>query len=203
MQIFGTNSDAAAAFALLVEVLSEYNAGDSRSIPRLQEAWDQRRGEDMYRDGGGSSGGYGAGGPSPDRGRYGGYSDSRYEPYPRSGGGRMHHGGGGGDNEVGATNMVVMPNAVNVPNIPGGMPTVLIQQADGSLVQVRRRAAVPVMFLYTRKGSDRGKGAVVPVIDGQSCPSTSLVEQVRIVLSFRAAELLRPGVPVLMCWTSS
>lgn len=136
MQIFGTNNDAAAAMALLVEVLTEYNSADSRSIPQLKEAWEQRRAAaEMYPP---QDGGYGAGGPSPDRGRYSAYGpsgDSRYEPYPRSGG-RMHQGGGGVD-EVNTNNMVVMPNAVQVPNIPGGMPTVLIQQADGSLVQVR------------------------------------------------------------------
>lgn len=131
MQIFGTNNDAAAAFALLVEVLTEYNSAESRSIPRLKEVWEQRRAAEMY----GPSDGYGAGGPSPDRGRYSAYgpsSDSRYEPYPRSGGHSMR---GGGD-EVNTSNMVVMPSAVSVPNIPGGMPTVLIQNADGSLVQV-------------------------------------------------------------------
>lgn len=134
LQIFGTNSEAASAFALLVEVLADYNSADSKTIPRLKEAWEQRRSAEMY---GGPDAGYGAGGPSPDRGRYayGPSSDSRYEPYPRSG--RNMHGGGGSD-EVNTNNMVVMPNAVQVPNIPGGMPTVLIQQADGSLVQVQQ-----------------------------------------------------------------
>lgn len=132
-QIFGTNSEAASAFALLVEVLADYGSADSKTIPRLKEAWEQRRSAEMY---GGPDAGYAAGGPSPDRGRYayGPSSDSRYEPYPRSG--RNMHGGGGGD-EVNTNNMVVMPNAVQVPNIPGGMPTVLIQQADGSLVQAQ------------------------------------------------------------------
>lgn len=48
LQIFGTNNDAAAAFALLVEVLAEYNAAESRSIPRLRDAWEQKRASEMY-----------------------------------------------------------------------------------------------------------------------------------------------------------
>lgn len=163
MQVFGTNNEAQAAFALLVDVLQEYDASNSRSIPRLRDLWDSRRAAELYPppdsqySGGGAGGpsGGGAGGPSPARERYSAYagsSDSRYEPYPPRNTGpssRVHYNpsgpgptghpgtGMGGEEITVQAPMVVMPGAVQVPNIPGGMPTVLIQQADGTLVQVR------------------------------------------------------------------
>lgn len=152
LQIFGNNDEAAAAVVLLMDSLREYDAGSSRSIPRLKDQWESRRQAEMYPP---PDGGYpgGAGGPSPSRDRYGssGGGSSRYEPYPRrgpsgnSGGPDPYnspsgHGGlppvHGGD-AIAPSPMVVMPGGMQAPNIPGQMPTVLIQQADGTLVQAQ------------------------------------------------------------------
>lgn len=149
LQIFGNNDEAAAAVVLLMDSLREYDAGSSRSIPRLKDQWETRRQAEMYPP---PDGGYpgGAGGPSPSRDRYGSSGGgSRYEPYPRrgpsnSGGpdpynGPSGHGGPpmhGGD-AIAPSPMVVMPGGMQAPNIPGQMPTVLIQQADGTLVQAQ------------------------------------------------------------------
>lgn len=135
-----------------MDSLREYDAGSSRSIPRLKDQWESRRQAEMYPP---PDGGYtgGAGGPSPSRDRYsgggGGGGGSRYEPYPRRGpsassGGSDPYGGpshGGppmhaGD-AISPSPMVVMPGGMQAPNIPGQMPTVLIQQADGTLVQAQ------------------------------------------------------------------
>ena len=150
VQIFGNNDEAAAAVVLLMDALREYDAGSSRSIPRLKDQWESRRQSELYPP---PDGGYpgGAGGPSPNRERYpGGGGSSRYEPYPRRGassstggpdpyGAPASHTGPpmqGGD-AMTPSPMVVMPGGMQVPNIPGQMPTVLIQQADGTLVQAQ------------------------------------------------------------------
>lgn len=151
LQIFGNNDQAAAAVVLLMDALREYDAGSSRSIPRLKDQWESRRQAEMYPppDGGYPGGSGGPGGPSPSRDRYNGGSN-RYEPYPRRGpgggsgapdqyGGPGGHGGPpmhGGDS-ISPSPMVVMPGGMQAPNIPGQMPTVLIQQADGTLVQAQ------------------------------------------------------------------
>jgi hypothetical protein len=130
---------------MVMEALSSYQPGTSRHLPRLRDAWETRRNAEMYPPPDGGYGQGGAGGPSPSRDRYSGSgygSESRYEPYPRTSGGRSdtYNGSPGlhrsGMDAPSQNPVVVVPGSVSVPGVPGGMPTVLIQQPDGRLVQV-------------------------------------------------------------------
>jgi hypothetical protein len=159
VQFYGTNDQVTLAFAMVVDNLAQYDPTGSETIERLRARWEQRRVAESFAppdvDVGGEGGSRGApyGGRSDSRGGYGG--NDRYEPYPRSGGRRSggrydydsRRGSYGGDLRGAGAVPAGVPSAGPVVVMQGGqaypqgmagpMPTVLMQQPDGSLLQVQ------------------------------------------------------------------
>jgi hypothetical protein len=140
MQFYGTNDQVTLAFSLVLDTLRQYNAAESAAIPRLHDEWDARRAQEALPDS------YAGIGPPPGRGgRSSASGRDRYAPY--GSGGRAGYGGGRGmpisarstvQMVPSAQPLVTVPGAVGThPGIAGQVPMVLMQQADGTLVQVQ------------------------------------------------------------------
>jgi hypothetical protein len=124
-----------------MDTLRQYNAAESSAIPRLRDEWDARRTQEGLPD---SYSGLGATGRG---GRSSASSRDRYSPYGSAPGGRGGFPSGRGMSVPArsavqmvpsAAPLVAVPGAVGThPGIAGQVPMVLMQQPDGSLVQVQ------------------------------------------------------------------
>lgn len=150
MQILGTTDEVSAAATAILRLFRSFDAASSRAIARLRETWDKWRG-DGESDSAAAASAASAGGRAPSSSaapphlgdRSSGAETRRYEPY--SGAGRAQatysaatpRGSEQPQTSPSGHPLVVVPQGSHVPGIPGPLPTVLIQQADGTLVQVR------------------------------------------------------------------
>ena len=185
MQFSGTNNQVTLAFSMVIDNLVRlYQPRGSEAMATLRERWEAKRAEagllEPYGGGGGSSRGGRGGGYGGGRERYTPYG--RNEPGGYRGGdpGRardVHGAAAGYAGGMPAPAPVVMVPAGGAAYPQGGMgavPTVLMQQADGTLVQ---------MQVMTQQG---GQYAIQPATPMVRSPSLLLPPLPCHVLSLTA-----------------